>query len=540
MTHPKPFRNEPTVDFTMADDREAFQAALDRVRGKLGATYPLQIGGRAVSHPTLFDSVNPANPDEVIGRHVLATAADAVAAVEAADDASRAWSATAPEKRAAVLFRAADLIRERRHDFSGLMVLEVGKAWAEADGETAEAIDLLEWYGRRMLLLAEPQELTPYQGERTSFYYIPLGAGVVISPWNFPLALAAGMTSAALVAGNAVVLKPASTAATTAAWLVALFAEAGLPPGVLNFVTGPGGAIGDILVDHPRTRFVAFTGSQEVGIRIYERGSKVQPGQIWLKRIQLEMGGKNATVVDETADLDAAADGIVAGAFGFQGQKCSATSRAIIVASVYDTVVAKIVERAKTLTVGDTSDPVNIVGPVIDSGAERKVLDYVDVGRKEGTLLLGGAKVGTKGHFIAPTIIAGVKPDARVAQEEIFGPVLSVIRVNDFDEALTVANGTAFGLTGALYSRDRARLDRASREFHVGNLYFNRKSTGAMMGVHPFGGFNMSGTDTKAGGPDYLLFFLQGKAIGDRTEARRPESTEQDYPPLTAASKHRA
>lgn len=516
MTDPMPFRNEPIIDFTKPEEQRAFRAALERVRGKLGATYPLQVGGRAVSHATLFDSVNPANPADVIGRHVLATTADASAAVEAAHRAFPAWSATAPDLRAGVLFRTAELIRARRHDLSALMVLEVGKSWDEADGETAEAVDLLEWYARQMLRLAEPAELTPYAGERTTFYYVPLGAGAVISPWNFPLALAVGMTSAALVAGNTVVLKPASTAATTAAWLVALFAEAGLPPGVLNFVTGPGGTIGDTLVDHPRTRFVAFTGSREVGIRIYERGAKVQPGQIWLKRVQLEMGGKNAAVVDETADLDAAAEGIVTGAFGFQGQKCSATSRAIIVDSVYDTVLAKIVERAKKLTVGDTRDPTNVVGPVIDSIAEQKVLDYIDIGRREGTLLVGGAKVGTTGHFIAPTIIAGVKPDARVAQEEIFGPVLSVIRVKDFDEALEVANGTAYGLTGALYSRDRARLDRAVREFHVGNLYFNRKSTGAMMGVHPFGGFNMSGTDSKAGGPDYLLFFLQGKALGDR------------------------
>jgi 1-pyrroline-5-carboxylate dehydrogenase len=514
MTDSKPFRNEPALDFARPEVRSAFQSTLERVRGELGKTYPLRIGGRAVSHSELFESVNPAHPSEVIGRHVRATAADASAAMEAAHRAYPAWSATAPEARAAVLFRAADLFRARSQDFSALMVLEVGKSWDEAAGETAEAVDLLEWYGRQMLRLAGAKELTPFPGERTSFYYVPLGAGAVISPWNFPLALAVGMTSAALVAGNTVVLKPASTAATTAAWLVEVLTEAGLPAGALNFVTGPGGDIGDTLVDHPRTRFVAFTGSRDVGVRIYERGARVQPGQIWLKRIQLEMGGKNAAIVDESADLDAAAEGIVAGAFGFQGQKCSATSRALIVDSVYDAVLAKVVERAKKLKVGDTTDPANVIGPVIDPAAEKKVLEYIEIGRTEGEVVLGGAKVGAAGHFIAPTVIAGVKPHARVAQEEIFGPVLSVIRVKDFEEGLAVANGTEYGLTGSLYSRDQSRLDRALREFHVGNLYFNRRTTGAMMGVHPFGGFNMSGTDTKAGGPDYLLFFLQGKALG--------------------------
>jgi 1-pyrroline-5-carboxylate dehydrogenase len=436
--------------------------------------------------------------------------------VQAADRAFPSWSATTPEERADYLFRAAELIRKRRNDLSALMVLEVGKAWSEADGETAETVDLIEWYARQMLRLSEAKELTPWEGERTEFFYVPLGAGAIISPWNFPLALTAGMMSAAIVAGNTVVVKPASASATTVAWLVALFDEVGLPAGVINYVTGSGGAIGDQLVDHPRIRFIAFTGSKEVGVRIYERGAKVQPGQNWLKRVQLEMGGKNGVVVDETADLDAAAAGIVAGAFGFQGQKCSAGSRAIVVDTVYDQLLGKVVDRAKALRVGDPTDPAIEVGPLIDDAAERKVLDYITIGRDEGTVVLGGRKMDLDGHFVEPTVIAEVAPTARIAQEEIFGPVLAVIRAKDFDDAMQIANGTQFGLTGALYSRDRARLDRARREFHVGNLYFNRKSTGAMMGVHPFGGFNMSGTDSKAGGPDYLLFFLQGKALGDR------------------------
>ena len=523
ITSVPPFRNEPTTDLSEAGNQRAFREALERVRGQLGRSYPLRIGGRAVTRPETFTSINPAHPDQVVGTHAVATVEDVNAAVQAAESAFPAWSATPAERRAELLFRAAELIRRRRHDLSALMVYEVGKAWDEADGETAEAVDLMEWYARQMLRLAEPQELTPYEGEQTAFYYVPLGVGAIISPWNFPLALTTGMMTAAVVAGNTVVVKPASTSPTTVAWLIDLLLEAGreigLPDGAINYLTGPGGAIGDALIDHPRVRFIAFTGSKEVGIRINERGARVQPGQIWLKRIQLEMGGKNGIVVDETADVDAAAQAIATSAFSFQGQKCSAGSRAILVDRVYEPVLNKVVEHARALKVGDTTDPENTVGPVIDANAERKILDYIEVGKQEGELMLGGDKVGEEGYFIAPTIFADVDPKARIAQEEIFGPVLSVIRAQDFEEALRIANDTEFGLTGSLFSRDEQRLERAKREFHVGNLYFNRKSTGAMMGVHPFGGFNMSGTDSKAGGPDYLLFFLQGKALGSRVDS---------------------
>ena len=513
-----PFRNEPTTDFTRPENQQAFLEVLEHVRGQLGRSYPLRIGGRQVSRPETFTSINPAHPDQVVGVHTVATVEDVNAAVEAAEAAFPAWSTTPAEQRAELLFRAADLIRRRRHDLSALMVYEVGKTWDEADGETAEAVDLMEWYGRQMLQLAEPQQLTPYEGEETAFYYIPLGVGAIISPWNFPLALTTGMMTAAIVAGNTVVVKPASVSATTVAWLVDLFGDLGLPDGVINYITGPGSQIGDALVDHPRVRFIAFTGSKEVGIRINERGARVQPGQIWLKRIQLEMGGKNGIVVDETADVDAAARAIAVSAFGFQGQKCSAGSRAILVDRVYEPVLTRVVEHARELRVGDTTDPDNTLGPVIDANAERKILDYIEVGKQEGELMLGGDKVGEEGYFIAPTVFADVDPKARIAQEEIFGPVLAVIRAGDFEEALRIANDTEYGLTGSLFSTDRQRLERAKREFHVGNLYFNRKSTGAMMGVHPFGGFNMSGTNSKAGGPDYLLFFLQGKSLGSRIE----------------------
>jgi 1-pyrroline-5-carboxylate dehydrogenase len=512
-----PFVNEPATDFSDARARDAFGDALRRVRAeKLGRLYPLRIGDQAITHAEVFDSVNPARPAEVVGRHVVATADDVGAAVRAANQAFASWSMTSAQDRADLLRRVANRLRQRRHDFSALMVLEVGKAWDEADGETAEAVDLMEWYARQMLTLAPARQMTPLPDEDTEFFYVPLGAGAIISPWNFPLALTTGMLTAAVVAGNTVVVKPASASPTIAAWLVDLFREEGLPDGVINYLTGPGGAIGDALVDHPRIRFVAFTGSKEVGIRIHERGARVQPHQVWLKRVQLEMGGKNAVVVDETADLDAAADGIVTSAFSFQGQKCSAGSRAIAVDAVYDSLLERVVERARQLHLGDPTDPEVQVGPVIDAGAEKKIRGYIDAGRTEGRIVLGSGKPAREGFFVEPTIIADVPPTARIAQEEIFGPVLAFIRARDFDDALDIANSTEFGLTGSLYSRDAERQRRARREFHVGNLYFNRKSTGAMMGVHPFGGFNMSGTDSKAGGPDYLLFFMQGKSLGAR------------------------
>jgi 1-pyrroline-5-carboxylate dehydrogenase len=439
-------------------------------------------------------------------------------ALAAATAAFATWKDTPAAERAAYLFAAADRMRERKHTFSAWMVVEVGKSWPEADGDTAEAIDFLEYYAREMLRLAEGASLTPIQGERNEMVYIPLGVGAVIPPWNFPNAILTGMTSAAIVAGNAVVLKPASTSPAIAWQVASLFYEVGLPPGVLNFVTGPGGAMGDALVDDPRTRFIAFTGSKEVGIRINQRAAAVHPGQLWIKRAILEMGGKDAVVVDETADLDAAATGIVASAFGFQGQKCSAGSRAIIVDAVYDDVVRLVLDKARGMVkVGDPVEPSVTMGPVIDEKAMQKILSYIDTGKQEGELLMGGGRTeGRDGYFIEPTIFGNVPGDAVIATEEIFGPVLAIIRARDFDDAMKIANATDYGLTGALYSGDRERIERAKREFFVGNLYFNRKCTGALVGVHPFGGFNMSGTDSKAGGPDYLLLFTQPKAMSEK------------------------
>lgn len=512
-----PFRNEGLTDFSDPNERRAFEDALARVRSRFGEAHPLVIGGEEIWLSDTFQSVNPAHPDQVVGVFARADERLAQFAIETAHKVFETWKHTPAERRAQYLFDAADIIRQRKHEFSAWMVYEVGKSWVEADADTAEAIDFLEYYGRLMIRLAHGEYVQNTPGERDELRYIPLGAGAVIPPWNFPMAIMTGMSSAAIVAGNTIVLKPASTAPKVAWEFFQVMREVELPDGVFNYVPGPGSRIGDVLVDHPKTRFIAFTGSKEVGIRINERAAKVHPGQIWLKRTILEMGGKDAVVVDETADLDAAATGIVASAFGYQGQKCSAGSRAIIVEAVYDELLAKVIEKTKeTVTVGDPDDPHNYMGPVIDAPAFRKIMAYIAIGRLEGRLVYGGRALERDGWFIEPTIFADVPPDATIAQEEIFGPVVAVIKARDFEDALRIANSTEYGLTGSLYSRDPERIARAKDEFHVGNLYFNRKCTGALVGVHPFGGFNMSGTDSKTGGPDYLLLFTQAKAIGEK------------------------
>lgn len=512
------FRNEPFTDFSKPENAEKMRAAIEKVRGELGQTYPLIIDGREIYEgASMLESINPGNPSQVVGRFPNATVEQAREAIEAADKAFKSWSKVPAKERADLVFRAAEIMRQRKFELNAWLVFEVSKSWPEADVEIAELIDFAEYYAHQMLKLAGPQPVVPYPGERNELRYIPLGVGAIIPPWNFAGAIMGGMTMAAVVTGNTAVLKPASTSPTIAAQFMRIMKEAGLPDGVVNFITGPGGSIGDALVDHPKTRFISFTGSKEIGMRIFERAAKVQPGQVWLKRTVLEMGGKDSIVVDETADLDAAADGITFSAFGFQGQKCSACSRAIVVESVYDKVLEKVLERTRKLTIGDPSDGKTYMGAVIDAKAFKKISDYIDVGSKEGKLLVGGNQTdGKDGYFIPPTIIADVAPDARISQEEIFGPVLAFIKAKDYDEALQIANNTEFGLTGAVYTQDKERLNRAADEFHVGNLYFNRKCTGALVGVHPFGGFNMSGTDSKAGGPDYLLLLTQAKTIAEK------------------------
>ncbi|HEY8313076.1 MAG TPA: L-glutamate gamma-semialdehyde dehydrogenase [Candidatus Baltobacteraceae bacterium] len=507
------FSNDPIKTYADPGDVAAMQAALAAVRAGFGKSYPLVIDGRRIETEKKIRSLNPSKPDEVVGSVASASLEQATRAIEIAHERFETWKNTTAQERAAFLFKAAELVRERRFHYNALMVYEVGKSWIEADADTAEAIDFLEFYAREALRLDGPQPLTPIPGERNELRYIPLGVGVVIPPWNFAFAIMAGMTSAAIVSGNTVVLKPSSDSAVIAAWFVDLLHEVGVPAGVANFVPGSGATIGDPIVAHPLTRFISFTGSKQVGLHVNELAAKTVPGQKWIKRVIAEMGGKDSIVVAADADVDAAVEGVAVSAFGFQGQKCSACSRAIVDASIYDEFVEKLKTRVAKMTVGDPSDRRNYMGPVVNEGAMKEIARYIEIGKTEGRLICGGNRVGNDGYFLEPTVIADVAPDAVISQEEIFGPVLAVIKADGFDRALEIANNTEFGLTGALYSADPAKLERAKSEFFVGNLYLNRKCTGALVGGNPFGGFNMSGTDSKAGGHDYLLLFTQAKAI---------------------------
>jgi len=512
-----PFVNEPFKDFSTVENKRAMEAALASVESQLGQEYDIVIGGRRLKTEGKIVSVNPARPAQVIGIHQRAEADLAETAVEAALAAFPAWSRTPVAERAALLFRAAELIRQRHFEFCAWLTFEVGKNWAEADADVGETIDFLEFYGREALKLDAASTPIQFPGEHNQLRYIPLGVGAVIPPWNFPFAIMAGMTAAAIVCGNTVVLKPSVDAPTIAARFLSLLEEAGLPDGVVNLCQGEGPGFGSAVVAHPQTRFIAFTGSKAVGLEIHESAARTQPGQRFIKRTILEMGGKDAIIVDGDANLDQAVEGVVASAFGFNGQKCSACSRAIVDASIYDTFCETLQARVAQIKTGD---PVKNVytGPVISPRSYKKVLEYIEIGKGEGRVLNGGKAVETPegGYYIEPTVIADISPTGRIAQEEIFGPVLAIIKSTSFDEALAIANNTEYGLTGSVYSNSREKLDRAREEFHVGNLYFNRKSTGAMVGAHPFGGFNMSGTDSKAGGPDYLLLFTQAKSIGEK------------------------
>ena len=508
-----PFSNEQIKTFTNPADVAAMQAALASVKASFETRYPLVIDGERIQTEKTIPSINPADPSEVVGEISAASLEQANRAIEVAHRRFQTWKNTSAEERANLLFKAAELVRERRFHFNAVLVYEVGKSWVEADADTAEAIDFLEFYGREALRYADKQPVTPIPGEENELRYIPLGVGVVIPPWNFAFAIMAGMTSAALVTGNTVVLKPSSDSAVIAAWFVDLLHEVGVPAGVVNFVPGNGSVIGDAIVEHPLTRFISFTGSKEVGLRVNERAAKTQPGQKWIKRVIAEMGGKDSIVVAADADIDASVDAVAVSAFGFQGQKCSACSRAIIDEKIYDEFVEKLKARVAKITIGDTADKSKYMGPVINERALKSIQKYIEIGKSEGRLLYGGNKTGEKGYFLEPTVIVDVAPDAVIAQEEIFGPVLAVIKARDYDHALEIANNTEFGLTGAVFTKDEQKIERAKNEFFVGNLYLNRKCTGALVGGHPFGGFNMSGTDSKAGGHDYLLLFQQAKSI---------------------------
>ncbi len=508
-----PFTNQAIKTFSDPADAAAMKDALAAVRARFGEHYPLVIDGKKIETEKKIRSINPSHPDEIVGLTSSASKDQAKEAIAAAARAFESWKRTTAQERAAYIFKAAELMRQRRFHYDALLVLEVGKSWVEADGDVAEAIDFLEYYAREALRYAQPHPIVPIDGERNELVYIPLGVGAIIPPWNFACAIMAGMTTAAIVTGNTVVLKPSSDSAVMAAWFVDLLHEVGVPKGVVNFVPGSGSEIGDLIVSHPQIRFISFTGSKEVGLHINELAAKPLPRPKWLTRVVAEMGGKDSIVVAADADLDAAVEGVAISAFGFQGQKCSACSRAIVDASIYDQFVEKLKNRVAKISVGDASVQTNYMGPVVNEAAFKSISEYIEIGKKEGRLISGGKRAADKGYFLEPTVIADIDPQARLSQEEIFGPVLAVIKAKDFDHAMEIANNTEFGLTGSLYTSDEKKIERAREEFFVGNLYFNRKSTGAFVGVHPFGGFNMSGTDSKAGGRDYLLLFMQAKTM---------------------------
>lgn len=510
-----PYTTEPLTDFSIEENRQTYQEALKKVQSELGKDYPLIIGGKRITTEDKIISYNPAKKYEVVGNVSKANQKLAEKAMKVADETFKMWSKVKPEVRADILFKAAAITKRRRFEMSALMTIEAGKPWIEADADTAEAIDFMEYYGRQMLELKDGKPVQSRPGEYNKFEYIPLGVGVVISPWNFPFAIMAGTTVAALVTGNTVLLKPASTTPIIAYKFMEILEEAGLPTGVVNYIPGSGSEVGDYLVDHPRTRFISFTGSRDVGLRINQRAAVQNKGQLWIKRVIAEMGGKDTIVVDKEADLELAAQSIVKSAFGFSGQKCSACSRAVIVEDVYDQVVDRVVELTNALKVGDPTDYNYFMATVIDEAAYKKVTSYFEVANEEGRIVAGGTADDSVGYFVNPTVVIDVAPDARLMQEEIFGPIVAISKVKDFDEAIEVANNTEYGLTGAVISTNRMHIEKAREEFFVGNLYINRGCTGAIVGYQPFGGYNMSGTCSKAGGPDFLTLHMQAKSVSE-------------------------
>jgi 1-pyrroline-5-carboxylate dehydrogenase len=512
------FANEPMIDWTDPDNQRRMQAAIEKVRSELGREYDLVIGGRRVKTGDIVPSVNPAKPSEVVGLHHQAGPAEVEPAMQAALKAYETWSRTTLEERTQFLFRVGQILQQRKFELEAWLVFEVGKNFAEADGDVAELIDFCHMYAVEALRLAQAKTVVQLPGEHDQFHYVSLGVGAVISPWNFPAAIMGGMTLASVVGGNTVVLKPSGDSPTIAAKFMEILEEAGLPDGVVNYCPGHGSSFGNAIVAHPKTRYIAFTGSKEVGLHINLTAATQQPGQLWIKRTVLEMGGKDSMVVDSDADFDAAVEGTAQAAFGFSGQKCSACSRVIVDERIYDRFLQALKARVEKITVGDpTANPG--MGPVINEKSMKSILGYIEKAISEGGRVITGggpAKEAGEGYFVQPTVIADVAPKATIAQEEIFGPVLAVIKCKSFEEGIAIANNTEFGLTGAAYTSSPDKIEYAKREFHVGNLYINRKCTGAIVGAHPFGGFNMSGTDSKAGGQDYLLLFTQGKSIGEK------------------------
>ncbi len=510
------FINEPYTDFSVPENRKEQEEALKNAAAQFDREYPLFINGKDVKSDHKMKSINPSHKDQVVATFYKAGKKEVDRAMQAALDAFEAWRWVDPKERALVLLKAANIMKKRKAEVNAWLIHEVGKNWVEAEAGTSEAIDFLEFYAREMIRYSEIKGVHPFPNEYPELHYIPLGVGAVIPPWNFSMAILTGMTSAAIVTGNTVLLKPASDAPAIGYRLVEIFKEAGLPDGVLNYIPGSGSEIGDYLVQHPQTRFISFTGSKEVGLRINELAAKLSEGQIWIKRVIAEMGGKDTIVVDETANLEDAAKNVVGSAYGYQGQKCSACSRLILLEDIYDEFIDMVIEKTKKLTIGPAENPDNYMGPVVNQASEEKILSYIEIGKKEGNLVHGGETTPGNGFYIQPTVFKDIEPGARMDQEEIFGPVLSVIKAKTFEQAIDIANSTEYGLTGSVYTLDRYRIPYAKQKFHVGNLYINRKCTGAMVGAHPFGGFNMSGTDSKAGGEDYLGLFMQAKSVSEK------------------------
>jgi len=507
------YENAPLTNFALPENHEKMRAALREMRTRLGREYPLVINGEKLSTGKTIASINPSSPDEIVGAVTEAGILEAERAVQAARDALEKWRWTPFEERAQLLKRAAAIMDRRRFELSALEVFEVGKPWTEADGDIREAIDFCLFYAQQVRRFGRPRLTQQVPGEESYYHYWPRGVAFVIAPWNFPLAILCGMTTAALVTGNTVIMKPAEQSAVCGAMLMEIFEEAGVPPGVLNYLPGKGSQMGAHLVDHKDVDLIAFTGSREVGLRIWESAGITRPGQRELKRVICEMGGKNAVIIDSDADLDEAIIDSIYSAFGYQGQKCSALSRLIVLEENYDRVLERLLSAAASLRVGNPEEPGMTVGPVIDKTAYERILNYIEIGKSEATLAFQHQNVPPKGYFIPPTIFVDVKPDMRIAREEIFGPVLSVLKARNLDEALKLANGTDYALTAGFFSRSPANIERAKAEIEAGNVYINRSCTGAVVGRHPFGGFKMSGGGTKAGGEDYLLQFVVPRVV---------------------------
>lgn len=517
----RPFRNEKLTDFTKSLNRKKMEKALAQVESQFGREYSIIIGSKRIRLEEKFHSYNPSKRGEIVGTFQEADTKTADLALETASETFKSWRYTPAHVRAKYLVKIANIMRTRRLELASWMVFESGKNWVEADADVAEAIDFCEYYAREAVRYDKGPQLIQYPGELDEQFYIPLGVGLVIAPWNFPLAILCGMTTASLVTGNTVIMKPSEDSPAIAAKFMEIIEEAKVPVGVVNFLTGHGRPAADYLVKHPMIRFICFTGSKAVGLYIVEQAAKTQAGQQWIKRVIAEMGGKDFIIVDSEADIDSAVTGVRVSAYGLQGQKCSACSRLILDDKVYDEFMKKFIPTAEAIKIGPVKQYENYLGPVISEAAYNSILEYIKIGKTEGNCICGGEPAPGDGYFIKPTVIIDVEPDARIFQEEIFGPVLAVTRAKNYEHALELANHTQYGLTGAVYTKNRKKIERAKREAHVGNLYFNRKCTAALVGVHPFGGFNMSGTDSKAGGPDYLLLFLQAKSIAEYIGKRK-------------------